>query len=169
MLLKLPVMAVDDETPSDRRDRLHLVASAIATASTSEEGLGSTMNNAAALVAVGYKESGFSQKVGAGRCNELPSGACDGGKAVGYWQTWESGARGEGVAGWSVRAIRHLRMGAGYCRVLGSKYSTMVFSSVSLYATGKRCSWSGAKERAQLASQVKAHLLAEWKKKAKSH
>jgi len=70
----------------------------------------------------------------------------DSGKAIGLWQSW---AHKEcvSVEEQAKQAAKHLSMAVNFCRQPGDDLEALVFKGVSLYATGSRCSWVGARKR----------------------
>jgi hypothetical protein len=79
-MLSLPGYSLDDQ--ATRAERYRPVAEAISAVSQSPE-------TAAALVALGWHESGFAQAVLEGHCERMPSHSrCDQGRARGVWQAW---------------------------------------------------------------------------------
>lgn len=98
----------------------------------------------ALVIAVGRYESG-------GWRDDVCSGSKmgDKGRAYGCWQSWHPDRSG-GYEGQTKRAARHLRWALSECGTLEG--------AVSLYATGNRCEWSGASERAEYARKVESRL-----------
>lgn len=86
-------------------------------------------------------------------------GDCDRGKAWHYWQTHTPPERRlDGQLGLFVAvqdATVALIRGANYC---GGEGRARLEGAVSLYATGKTCSWSGAKERVDTAYKIRRML-----------
>lgn len=148
-LLRLPPFALDAESPDARSRRLADVAAAIAEASHGDR------LSAAAAVALGWTETKFAALVQEDRCHEMPRGQrCDGGRALGVWQLHRAAC----PAAWSERgnlllqarcAIRLLRAGRYQCGSLSGAFA---------FYGGRRCSWSGGFERAELTRKIFARL-----------
>lgn len=121
------------ESAEQRAERLRGVAAAIdaATAQRWKRRL---------LVAVLKHETGLAR---VGQECQLRG---DSGKAIGLWQSW---AHKEcvSVEEQAKQAAKHLSMAMNYCRQPGDSQEKLVFKGVSLYATGSRCSWIGARKR----------------------
>ena len=102
----------------------------------------------ALLLSIGQLESGFSEHVHAGRCKR---NECDKGKARSPWQLhenefvprviWDSiNDSDEGSTMWAAwSAAKVLSHGRARCGSL--------LGSISLYATGNKCTWKGAEGR----------------------
>lgn len=86
-------------------------------------------------------------------------GDCDNGKAWHYWQTHTPHERRtDGQLGLFVAAqdaVTAVIRGANYCGGEGEK---RLLGAISLYATGKSCDWSGARERLALARKLSRKL-----------
>ncbi len=96
------------------------------------------------MVSLGWHESQWRKSTCLG--DELG----DNGRAYGCWQTWIP--KREGGVPWQVIRLRaHLRMAVDYCKEKGYPNREARFA---LYATGGKCSWAGAKERAVLAKDI---------------
>lgn len=90
------------------------------------------------LASVAWHESRYANDVA--RCERLG----DKGKAAGAWQTWAIQCPMT-IQEQANEALRHLRSARRYCKG-GSQYLQAV-GAVSLYATGKTCTWNGAERR----------------------
>lgn len=102
LLSSLTRFSLDTETDSARHERMQQTAAAVDQAvdratCTGEFNQptcrrvwnGSKRDLAAAIVALGFHETHYAQKISEGRCHELPKGMrCDNGRARSYWQTW---------------------------------------------------------------------------------
>lgn len=133
VLRSMPVHRTDiDEPLKERALRLKRIADAV-------NHVSKTTDEAALLLTVGRYESGFARSVGKG------DRTGDDGKAWGYWQSWDSDARGP-VEVQAEYAIEHLRKAGNYCSARGHDW---VSGAVSLYATGSTCEWDGASERVE--------------------
>ena len=104
-LLSLPRFTLDTESEAERTARMHAVAEASARAVNRAVCAGpwakddkcvrvwpgKSRDLLAAMIALGYHETRYSQAVQEGRCDELPKGMqCDHGHARGLWQQWET-------------------------------------------------------------------------------
>lgn len=142
VLRSMPVHRTDrGERPAERADRLRGIAEAIDQVSQTED-------EAALLLTVGRHESGFAAAVGSGERTG------DDGKAWGYWQSWDPGARGP-VERQARHAIEHLRRAGAYCATRGHN---RVRGALSLYATGHSCDWDGAADRVVTYRAVRGRL-----------
>lgn len=147
------------ETPEQRADLLRPVALAIelATHDTTEQ---------AALIALGYHESGWARYVLEGRCADGPPGArCDHGRARSPWQLWRRAC----PSAWELSeddpralersaacAVRLLRGARGRCR--GMHPAGDVAGMFSGYARGGVCTWAPAAGRARSMASVLVRL-----------
>ena len=102
----------------------------------------------ALLIAQGWHESRFKHSV----CTGEKLG--DGGRAYGCWQSWDKDHSG-GLRGQAWRAAEHLRRAGNYCVARGFD---RIEGAISLYATGRTCQWSQAKERAATYRRVLRRL-----------
>lgn len=144
ILLSLTPYKLDNETPTERKARLTVVADAIAKASK-------TPNDAAMLLALGWHESKFAEYVGNDRC-EAVKWACDAGKARGYWQShkltcpkyWALPKRHpEATQAAAQCAVRRLRGFGVTCSRRGHDAASGSFAGWA----GRGCKWSGSAER----------------------
>lgn len=145
ILLLFPVHNTDVESHEGRHHRLMGVAQAI-TAATDDP------REQALLLALGHHESHFAQLVGEDRCQDLWRGACDWGKARGYWQAWAATCpeyhalaprHPDAIRASAECAVRRLRGFAHRCRRLGHEPVPCAIS----YWAGRGPRWSGAGER----------------------
>lgn len=114
---------------------------------------GSVRSLEAMLLTLGWYESGFTQRIHAGRCRK---GECDGGRATSLWQLQASGKlplpEWRELAGTSEEATeraawaaaRALSVARASCPSAGGWER----GTIARYATGRSCSWSGAEMRA---------------------
>ena len=148
VLESLPVHKSDaSEAPSERKSRLTAYAQHLHAVTRSR-------HERALLIAVALHESHFARAV----CEDGKLG--DNGKAFGCWQSWEKDRSG-GVKGQAQRAIKHLRMAENFCRSRNKNNPRpphRVILAVSLYATGKYCTWPGASKRLATYRKVIARL-----------
>ena len=112
------------------------------------EGAADDAHGRALLLAVGWHESRFEGAVCSGERT------ADNGRAWGCWQSWDPDRSG-GLRGQARRAADHLRRAGNYCAARGHD---RVAGAVSLYATGRTCTWTGA------AARVRTYraILATW-------
>lgn len=170
ILLWLPPYYADEEAPEAREARLGRVAVAIHSA-------GASLTCAAAdaeddcrpkwrrsrtelellLLTQGFWESRYARHVHRGNC--LPH-ECDEGRARSPWQLQRGGHLGPEV--WlkinddtqGATSLAALHAGIALSRAY-SRCRT-VPGAVSMYATGKRCTWSGTAERLSWLKRVRA-------------
>ncbi len=110
---------------------------------------------AAELTTIGFFESGFLERIQAGKCRK---GECDNGRARSWWQfqrTSYSRDAWDTSLGLEPEAIRAASKVAASVLVAGRNACHSVQGTLSFYATG-RCSWSGARYRAKMVSQLMA-------------
>ena len=141
------------ETADARRARLKVVAGAIEGAARATESYVPAAEMAAALLALGWHESGYASRVQLGECHAMPPDQrCDGGRARGPWQAWrvscpvlwdlEQGSL-EAVEAGAECAARYLAGAKTRCRSEATDEWAGAFSG---YA-GARCWWSGGVAR----------------------
>lgn len=150
-MLSLPGYAVDDA--ATRADRYRPVAEVIAAEAKSPE-------TAAALVALGWHESGFAQAVIEGHCERMPSHSrCDKGRARGVWQAWRVACPAayafEAGSPESLRAEVHCAANNLYsarnrCITRADDAWSWMFSGYR----GASCTWPAAAGRAQTFRKV---------------
>lgn len=118
------------------------------------------------LIKIGKDESGFLERVGAGRCRpeecdplEIAEGVFVH-RARHYWQCHSSRLVPEwdelvGVEYWPTRQAAYAA-----ARVLGAAYKRCgsLEGALALYATGRKCVWSGADDRARAARRIERRL-----------
>ncbi len=171
LLLSLPRFTRDTETAEEREVRMSVVdrslvyASDRATCSGEYDvpgchkwWTGSKKSLQVLLVVQAKYETNFAQHIHEGRCR-LHLKECDGGRAKGLWQlhaggtvTKEEWEQFEGtslentkVAAWAAARVMMRSLGACKGDLEGG---------FAMYATGNSCTWSGAKERADLYRQL---------------
>ena len=166
-MLSLPQYAGDrhaDPTVEDRARLYRPTAEAISEVATNR-------TEAAALIALGYHETGFARYVLDGHCEQGPVGArCDGGRARGPWQVWAwckagwaapDGSR-EAIREQARCAVRLLRSSsascARVCRSTGAGCRPLL-AAFSGYA-GRGCEWPRAAARVRTAGLVEGRLRA---------
>ena len=103
----------------------------------------------ALLISVAWHESRFEPDVI--DCRKTG----DSGRAVGAFQSWNLVCP-VSVGDQAKEAIRHLKSARAYCK--GRDMQDQMERAVSLYATGKTCSWPGAKKRWRTMVRVFPHL-----------
>lgn len=163
-----PPTPSDGESLEARELRYAVIAEAIAAASSNRE-------QAAALVALSWHESGWHWRIHAGRCRPLECdplrrrGVTIAHHAVGIWQlhqhgylpreVWASlaGVDAAATSRSAIEASKALLRARGHCR--GDR-TTRAERMVSLYATGSRCSWSGARARVATMARVEGAMRA---------
>lgn len=156
-LLRLPAWSGDSESEPEREVRLEVVAESIHSAASSVPWRGDRNELVALLVMTGWKETKYARHIHEGKCR-IKKGECDGGRAASPWQlqhgswfpkkTWEKtkGTDLESTTRASTQAAKILSRGRNYC---GD-----VMGSISLYATGRTCSWMNAPSRFRLWRRV---------------
>jgi hypothetical protein len=162
VLLRFPAYFGDVETETERSERLETIASAVHSASSETPWPGDRNELAAALITQAVFETHLARHVHAGRCKQHE---CDGGRAATLWQlqygSWLPRKQWLAMQGLELapteRAARYaagiLSRGRNRCRDL--------FGALSLYATGRSCSWRGAQERTDFAAKVVSELYRE--------
>lgn len=151
VLQTFPVYTGDkSEPPDERLARLTEIAEAIDAATPDK-------HERALLIAVAWHESRFAAYVQHDHepCSKGHDGRCDSGRAYSLWQVHGTDRTG-GVLAMAELARRQLRYGARKCR--GKTLEETVRGAVSLFATGSRCSWSGADERVKTWARVWGRL-----------
>lgn len=145
VLLSAPRHVSDlEEDDGQREERLKEIAAAIDAATPHA-------HERALLLSVGWWESRWAAHVGSGAVRG------DDGRAAGYWQQW--GLDDEtGLDGHAERALMLLRYHARRCGRPGLATLASVHAAVSGYATGSKCSWSGARKRVRTWRSVVARL-----------
>lgn len=148
-----------DEDPGERMARLDLIraeALAVAESPDGDGWRGDRRELAALVLAIGWHETRFARVAP----DDCPiRGGCDRGKAWHYYQTHTP--RQEREDGWpglskaTRDAVVAVRRGAGYC---GGSGMARLVGAVSVYATGRSCSWSGAAQRVRLAKWIERRL-----------
>lgn len=137
------------ETPEARAVRLRGMAASIDSAFKEKW-------KRALLMSVLWKESG----------NAFVVTKCilrgDGGRALGGYQshTFKHLPHAEcpSFQDQTLEAARHLTRTLNFCGRPNDSLETLVYSSVSLYATGGTCSWKGARERVKAWKWIMARL-----------
>lgn len=170
-MLALPAPHADAEPEADRRARLERIALAVSVASETaitpyaepNRWPGTTAELAAMLTAKAFHESGrFARSV------HLGGAVKDrGGYAISLWQLhswllvpyaeWRGLGGLDGTEPSAHAAARVLSFARKRC---GAKRPDWRDATIALYATGKRCAWSGAASRAWLARVIQSHLEA---------
>ena len=145
-LVRLGSHYTDHGEPESLRDhRRNELANAVdkATKRKSERAL---------LLSVGWFESRFAGYVLAYKCSDGPGKEkeCDKGKASGPWQLHQ--APSYDLEADARVALDRLRAAKRYC-----KQDTWE-AALSLYATGKSCTWKGAAERVALMQKIEGWL-----------
>ncbi len=152
VLQLFPVYKGDTEEPaSERLARLTEIADAIDEASRNAE-------EQALLITVAWHESAFARYVqhDEPRCSEGHGGRCDGGASWSNWQIKGTDRTG-GVVAAAALAISKLRGALGICKRRG-KAANPVAAAISLYASGRTCSWGGVTDRVATFKRVRAAL-----------
>lgn len=136
----------DDEVVRERNDR-----------SCSPVWYGSPKDLAFLLLTQAYFETRLAAHIHAGACR-VKLGECDGGKAASLWQLhhgrqlskerWKklSGTSFPPTARAAYEAARALGRGRNHCRSMAG--------AISLYATGKTCSWAPAQQRLKFSARL---------------
>lgn len=149
MTLEALVLAMLAALPGATPAHAEEISDAIAEASDGDRLL------AAELVTIGFFESGFLDRIQAGKCKR---NECDHGRARTYFQfqrtsysrdAWNTsvGLEPEAILEASKVAARVLTAGRAACH--------SVEGTLSFYATG-RCSWSGARHRSKMVHRLMA-------------
>ncbi len=150
-LQTFPVYTGDkSEPPDERLARLTELADAIDASTTKP-------HERALLIAVAWHESRFARYVQLDHepCSKGHDGRCDGGRAFGPIQLHGTN-RDLTLQQQFERGLRQLRYGAAKCQ--GKTLEETVRGAVSLFATGSRCSWSGADARVKTWARVWGRL-----------
>lgn len=173
-LVALPP-AWEDRAEVDRHVRLGMIADGIADAALVESWPGAPDELAAALVAIGWHESRYARRIHAGRCGprECDAVADARGRVVWHrarspWQVQLSGVVPPAL--WrAARGITPEATGAGAeaaalalssaRRKCGDRWQPWDVGAVSMYATGRRCRWHRAPERARMIRRI----LVDWR------
>jgi hypothetical protein len=165
--LKLPTYYGDTETPGERLQRLTIVAESIdyasarATCTGEPEGCrrvwpGSRKELAALLLVQAWQETRLAQHVHADQCAE---NECDRGRAKSLWQLqpnsivtrpeWQTlgGTDQESTRAAAWAAARMLATNRFRCAKAPGDWVT---PTISGYARGNECEWSGAKPRVEM-------------------
>jgi hypothetical protein len=154
ILIALPPWHGDTEQPEARGVRLHRIAVAIDEAATTLTAgkrplwRGGEAELEWLLVSQGFWESRFAQHVHEGRCRKHE---CDHGRSRSVWQLQMGGHLGPET--WhklnsdSWTSTRLAALHAGRALALCKRKCRTTHGAVSMYATGSRCNWSGAKRR----------------------
>ena len=159
VLMTLTPAHDDREDLMGRALRMFTIAGAIEDAAEQQEYPGSKNELKAALVSVGYYENRFSRRIHEDNCKPHE---CDKGVAMGPWQVWPmwfpghlqrraaAGVTSEATFYCAQAAASALSEARGRCGDLNG--------ALAGYATGKRCTWRGARRRERTASHVKLWL-----------
>lgn len=151
--------AWEDREEVGRADRLSMIADAIAHAADNDREI------AAALITTGWWESRYSRRIHAGRCGRMECDAVHDirGRVVAHrarspWQVQASAvvpyglwrrARGltpEATQAGADAAATALRWARARCKTR--------LGMLALYATGKRCRWAPAHDRARMVDRI---------------
>jgi hypothetical protein len=125
-----------------------------------------TDTEAASLITLGLKESGYRISVVFDGCRGLGARACDSGKARGAWQPHKESCPAvwalpigsvESIRAEAECAMAQLRGHAWRCRDHASNPLEGAFSG---YATGGACHWVGAAGRVETARRIVKELRA---------
>lgn len=148
-LATLPAPYGEGEQPDEREARLGRVAAAIEDASTDPDWPGTRLELAAALVTKAWWESGLALRV-----HRAGPRKDNGGHAISLWSLhswklvpyaeWKTLGGLEGTERSADVAARVLSFARNRC---GAARKDWVFATFSLYATGRTCSWKGARSR----------------------
>jgi hypothetical protein len=103
------------------------------------------------LLTQAYFETHLAQHVHEGNCR-VHLGECDGGRATSLWQLHYgphlAKERWEKLAGTDLAATAHSAYEASRALSRGRNHCGSVVGAISLYATGRSCSWEPAEQRA---------------------
>lgn len=161
ILAALPAWHGDVEDDFDRYSRLETVALAIEEAVQTADWPGESDELAVLLVTQAYMETRLAYHVHAGKCRPKE---CDNGRAASLWQLqygahlpqneWE---RLKGID--YAATLKSAKLAAKYLS-MGRRKCGSNAGAISLYATGRTCSWPGARHRIRLHER----LLSEFRK-----
>lgn len=166
ILMALPIRGSD--AAPELEPRMRVVADAVAVASVADDWPDSRESLAGLLVSIGYYESGYSRRIGEGRCGPNECDAVRGAdgriwhRARSYWQIQQSALvpldDWRRMVGTGPEPVRLAASTAARLLVHGRLRCGTQSGAVSLYATGKTCRWSGATQRVALARRVERAL-----------
>lgn len=148
-LSTLPATYGEGEEPEEREARLGRIAAAIEDASTDPNWPGTRLELAAALVTKAWWESGLALRVHRAGPRKDKSGFSISLWSLHSWRLvphseWKTLGGLEGTEQSAKVAARVLSFARERC---GATRRNWAFATFSLYATGRTCSWKGARDR----------------------
>ena len=151
----------DQETEGERKERMSVIRDAVTEAARKVPWRHGEKAMTALLLEQGFSESRFAWHIHAGLC-KVKQGECDSGKAGSVWQIqhggWFPKKKWEKIIGLDLKATTAAATKAAEILAAGDRKCGSIEGSIALYATGKRCRWSGTKKRMQLYRRIRAQL-----------